>query len=440
MLGLALTGAAVLGRRAAAFDPASLGQLVARYDAGAALFQDAGGTVPAGAGAPVGRVPDLSGNGYHLTQGAAASRPALKSVGGRASLHFAGAQWLDVPAALQLDKKNATVVAVLRSRSAVSQAIWHMPAGTTAHALLVNSGTAAGELRFFNEASRNSLIAVSHGLATLAAVNRAGQLELHCGPEAKTDLTASAAGTVAGGWVGQWAGGSFRLRGHLHEMLVYGRALAGAELAALTDHLERKHGALGRAEETLLIFEGDSITEGVGASNAEDFSYPAQLARRGPSEPKWFNLGAGGDTLQNMAATVSGVTALLARNPAYPNRLVGLLAGTNDINNGRTEAQVRADLDAWIAAVRGVAGVVPFGCTILPRTDFNPAEEAVRQAVNGYIRSGANLAFVVDLAAEPRLANPADAAIYGDGIHPTDAGYAVLAEVVHGALAARGYI
>lgn len=440
MLGMALTGAAVLGRRAAAFDPAALGGLLARYEAGQGLFQDTAGTVPAAAGASVGRWSDLSGSGHHLVQAASANRPTARVTSGRASVLFGGTHWLDLPAGLQVDKRGSTLLAVYRSKDAATQAIWHMPAGATAHALYFIGASGAGELRFFNEASRNSLIASSHGTAVIAAVNRPGEVRLQLSGEVKTGLAASAGGTAAGGWVGQWNSGNFRLRAHLSELLLFGRALSDAEIGQVVDHLAAKHGALRPSEDRYLAFEGDSITQGVGASNADEFGYPAQLVRRLSRQPKWINLGAGGDTIQNMVATVGVLTGQLGRNLHYARRLCVLLAGTNDINGGRTEAQVIGDIDAWIAAVRAAdVGAVLVGCTILPRVDFDAGEEPIRQAVNAHIRTAAAFNFVVDLAAEARLANPADGAIYGDGIHPTDAGYAILAELVHGALAARGY-
>jgi lysophospholipase L1-like esterase len=274
----------------------------------------------------------------------------------------------------------------------------------------------------------------------LAAVNRPGEVRLELGGETRGGLTASAAGTVAGGWVGQWNGGSFRLKGHLHELLVYGRALSDAELASVGEHLASRHRALRRGEDRFIAFEGDSITQGVGASSAEDFCYPAQLGRRMARQPKWINLATGGDTIQNMAATASVLTGQMARNGHYVRRLAILLAGSNDINNARSAAQVIADMDAWIAAVRAAdPAAVPVGCTVLPRIDYTADEEAVRQAVNAHIRLGANFGFVIDLAADPRLGSPGNAAIYGDGVHPTDAGYAIVAELVQGALAARGY-
>jgi len=54
------------------------------------VFQDAAMTTPAGDGDPVGAIMDKSGNGNHITQSTAASRPALRNVGGLWYLEFDG--------------------------------------------------------------------------------------------------------------------------------------------------------------------------------------------------------------------------------------------------------------------------------------------------------------------------------------------------------------
>lgn len=69
----------------------------------ASLFQDEAGTIPVtGAGQPVGRVSDLSGNGCHATQTASAARPIYQvDSSGHAYLMFDGMDdFLTVPSAV----------------------------------------------------------------------------------------------------------------------------------------------------------------------------------------------------------------------------------------------------------------------------------------------------------------------------------------------------
>jgi hypothetical protein len=59
------------GRKGAVYDPSD----------STTLFQDTGGTTPAGVGDPVGKMLDLSGNGYHLIQATSTARPILRQDG-----------------------------------------------------------------------------------------------------------------------------------------------------------------------------------------------------------------------------------------------------------------------------------------------------------------------------------------------------------------------
>jgi lysophospholipase L1-like esterase len=436
-----ISGHRVLARGGVGFDPASLPGLAARYDLSdpANLFQDGAGTIPAATGQPVGRVSDLSGNGHHLTQAASASRPTIRTVAGRRSVYGSGTQWLDVPASLSLDRRNSTLFVVHRVRSPVTTALWHMPAGFPNYRITLDQ-TDGGELQFFHGGLLSSGIARSHGIAAAAAVGRSGEIKLFLGRESRGGLAAAEAGSSAGGYLGNSAG-NFQIVGHLYAALAYGRALGDEEIARVLAWLAAKYGAVGPEEPSFILFEGDSITQGVGGAPEEDYSAPAQFAARCARQPKWMNLGTGGDTIQNMAANTAATIGHLAKNAAYPNRIARLLIGHNDLNQERTAAQVKADIDAWIAAVRaGHAGVILAGCTILPSGLLMGAKEAARIEVNAHIRDVADFDFATDLAADPRLADPGDAAIYGDGIHPTNAGYAIVAQLEHAAFAARGYV
>lgn len=57
----------------------------------ASAFTDTGGTTPVTAGTDAARVNDLSGNGWHVTQGTAAARPTFQQADGYDYLDFDGA-------------------------------------------------------------------------------------------------------------------------------------------------------------------------------------------------------------------------------------------------------------------------------------------------------------------------------------------------------------
>lgn len=409
--------------------------LKARYDA-------AQGVTISGLG--VSQWDDISGNGFHLTQGTDALRPQSKTVVGKKSIWAGGASSpyrFDIPAGLSLDKRNTTVFAVYRTANVLTQTIIHMPAGATAHAFYTRAGTGTAEQSFFNATVRNPNLDISMGVAVGVAVNRTAEVKLFLGKESGGGLTASPAGTVSGGWVFNWNGTINPYFGHLYELDIYNRALTDPEIAEVAAYLVTKHGALGFSADTFLLYEGSSTTAGVGTSVPEDFGYAVQLERLCTGlKPKWYNVSNGGDTIQNMAASPSEMTGQLTKNSAYTNRIVLLQGGQNDINGGRTAAQMKADYGTWTTAIRTAdPGAKILGETVVTRTDFDSSEQAVRADFNAWLMATADLDMRVDVAADARLSDPNNAT-YFNADHPTDAGAAVYAELVYAALHGAGYV
>lgn len=259
-------------------------------------------------------------------------------------------------------------------------------------------------------------------------------------PEAVVNVTASAAGTISDGYMGQWNGATFRFSGGVKMILVYNRTLTAPEVAAVQDWMTARYKAPDRTVSKVRVYEGDSITFGTSSTLERDYSYPAQLCRLDPAERKYVNVATGGAKLQDHTAAARTITAL-TDNSAITARTVIVCFGSNDINGGRTAVQVEADFATWAAAIAGAdAGAVIIGCTVTPRTDFDVGEEAQRVLLNTWILSGGGgiFTYTVDFAGDSRLSNPANATYYADGIHHTDAGYAVRAELVKAVLDAHG--
>ena len=104
--------------------------------------------------------------------------------------------------------------------------------------------------------------------------------------------------------------------------------------------------------------------------------------------------------------------------------------GANDLIVGLHQLSLRA-------RARGVkifgATITPFGSSTVPGL-VTPENEAKRQAVNRWIRTGGSFDGVIDFDAAVRdPANPARLlpAYDFDGIHLTDAGYGAMADVVN---------
>ncbi|WP_179744018.1 SGNH/GDSL hydrolase family protein [Paraburkholderia bryophila] len=200
---------------------------------------------------------------------------------------------------------------------------------------------------------------------------------------------------------------------------------------------------------------GDSITDGMRSSLNQNHRWPDALARRlaGSSDRSTaiVNLGISGNRLLSDSPCYGDALAkrfehdVLGR-PGVKTAI--LLIGINDINfasmparNGLdcdfphtsvTAADLIAGYQRVIAAARH-AGVKVFGATLTPAS--LPAQrESIRLAVNQWIRTSRAFDGVVDFdaalrdPAQPdRLRRNFDS---GDHIHPSDAGYAAMADTV----------
>jgi lysophospholipase L1-like esterase len=175
-----------------------------------------------------------------------------------------------------------------------------------------------------------------------------------------------------------------------------------------------------------IVFMGDSITEGWIEAD------PAFFERNHA-----FDRGISGQSSSQMVARF--YQDVIALRP----RVVHILAGTNDIGGATgpvTEEEflqnIRAMLDlARVNGIQAVLAAMPPMSRLLPRPDFDTRPVVVR--LNARLRALAterHVAFVdyhrplatADGAFDPRFAN--------DGVHPTRAGYAIMAPLAQQAL------
>lgn len=194
---------------------------------------------------------------------------------------------------------------------------------------------------------------------------------------------------------------------------------------------------------------GDSITDGFGSTIGANRRWPNDLARYLAARPSdqltAINAGIGGnDLVTNRLPALFGVSALarLDRDVLVQARAryVILLEGVNDIgSNNATAAQLIAGDEQIIAQVHA-AGLKIFGGTLTPFGGSNagyggnygtPSGEAQLDALNKWIRTSGAFDGVIDFAkavqdpADPQRMLPAYDS--GDHLHPSDAGYRVMA-------------
>jgi lysophospholipase L1-like esterase len=207
-----------------------------------------------------------------------------------------------------------------------------------------------------------------------------------------------------------------------------------------------------RADGTVVAF-GDSITDGVNSSVGGNDRWPDGLARRlgavaGPTLSV-ADEGIGGNRLLTASRCCgASAQARFARDvlDQVGVRDVIVLEGINDIglsvgprhaDTGLTPARVIAGYRDLIAQAHA-RGVRIFGATLLPYQGagyYSPAGEAIREAVDAWIRTSGAFDGVVDFdaamrdPANPLRLNPAYDS--GDHLHPNDAGYQAMADAIN---------
>jgi lysophospholipase L1-like esterase len=206
---------------------------------------------------------------------------------------------------------------------------------------------------------------------------------------------------------------------------------------------------LAAADAGAVITVGDSITDGAKSTIDTNQRWPDELARRLQADPKYRHLsvlnegisgnkilldGAGPNALARFDRDViaqSGAKYLLILEGIND---IGRLHGTPDA--GLTAADLISALNQMI--VRAHAhGIAVIGCTLTPYHGagyYTENGEAIRKAVNEWIRTGGAFDGFVDFEAavrdpkNPDTFLPADDP--GDHLHPNDAGYKVMGDAI----------
>jgi lysophospholipase L1-like esterase len=203
------------------------------------------------------------------------------------------------------------------------------------------------------------------------------------------------------------------------------------------------------APTNVIVALGDSITEGA-ASTANAFrGWPDRLAERLVAAHKnWavVNAGIGGNRLLRYGTGPSALARFDRDVLSVPGiKAIILLEGINDIGRGFSSAgptePVTAEAleaaDRQIIARAHEKGIKVYGALLTPYEGAgyaSPAGEAVREALNGWIRTSGSFDGVIDLATP--VADPANPLTFAhqfndrDHLHPNDAGYQAMANAI----------
>jgi len=228
--------------------------------------------------------------------------------------------------------------------------------------------------------------------------------------------------------------------------ILAGAAANAASFAApaTTDHWYTIAGIdvpAGAGASGAVVCLGDSITDGRGTTTNAQNRWTDTLSTRLAGNPATASLGVINQGIGGTLVTGSGVQRfsrdVLGQSGA--THLI-MLYGINDIIYANASATtITATYKSLIAKARE-AGLKAYGGTILPFGkcgDYSASREAVRQAVNQWIRTATaeSGGFDAYIDFDAAMRDPADEtkllpAYDTDGLHPGPAGYARMGESI----------
>ena len=188
---------------------------------------------------------------------------------------------------------------------------------------------------------------------------------------------------------------------------------------------------------TRIVAMGDSTTAGSPA-----FKSPIEAPPDGygdhtsqyaywlmQSHPEWdvLNRGVNGERSDQIRGRFEHDVVAAA-----PKAVV-IIAGVNDVYQGRSFEQVSAELRLMYARA-AQAGIRVVAGSILPYNTATPEQNARMQQINDWIRLQPGIVFADTRAATAAAGKPDTLLDSADGLHPTPAGYHRMADEIRPAL------
>ena len=208
-----------------------------------------------------------------------------------------------------------------------------------------------------------------------------------------------------------------------------------------------------------VVVLGDSITDGRGSTTNGNDRWPDVLARRLQASPATaqvavLNAGIGGNRLLRDGLGPNALARLDRDVLAQPGvRWLLVFEGINDIGTAsaaRSKGEPAATAEDVIGAYTQIIeraralGIRVYGATIMPFEGFSYAgyftaeSEAERLKVNAWIRTSGRFDAVIDfdkVTRDPERPSRLSAAVDGgDRLHPSAAGYRIMADAIDLAL------
>lgn len=426
--------------------PTDLSGLVLWCKADAGTYQDAARSTAASANNdPVGGWADQSGVGNHLSQATAGARPLLKTgiLASKPGLLFDGSNDRMVGAGSILGGSSAyTKFVIVAVTDTTKQNL--MLGGDSQHNIWTNAtlnprvyqgGSVATSVKAIVQDTPVILEAFYNGAA---GVLRAGIL--HNGQGGGSQDSASLTdGTVLFGSYD--AAGTNPFAGYAFELVEYNRLLTAAERASITAYLNTRWGSIrGDSPTPVLMFEGDSLTYGFNASSGSGTTggttYPGRVMAALGGSYTSVNSGVAGQTINQMDTDAVNVDKFIDR--LATGNVCCFWGGTNDLAAGTALATVESRYQTYCAD-RQAYGWTVVAFTMMDRIDFTSGQRTDHDTFNTWLRANYTTFAdaLVDVAAAAQLSpagSGANPTYYSDGVHLTDAGYQVVADLAYAAV------
>ncbi len=203
------------------------------------------------------------------------------------------------------------------------------------------------------------------------------------------------------------------------------------------------------ADAAAIVAYGDSITDGTTSTVDANKSWPTLLSERlvankATADVSVLNLGIAGNRVLGDGAGISALARFDRDVLSQPGvKWLMILEGINDMNGaarGGNAPGGAITADDLIAGMKQMIerahthGIKVIGCTLTPYGNATDAVEAMRQALNKFIRTPGAFDAMVDF--DKVIQDPASPRQFKQGynntdkLHPNDAGYKVMADAV----------
>jgi len=370
---------------------------------------------------------DQTGNHANCTQGTAANRARIVPdlIGGLQAWYgtSTGVSRFNLPATITTDRQNYGHLSVICGPNQIG------------------SGSSINVIAFGTVASPNylALMTGERGMMSLGSVFAQHYLPLHTGPTCciwtgnasnsimfrdgfkGTHTVQGALSGITGGYLGYQPSGTGSYEQRHYADIGYNATISDADAATLTTW---SHGRFGSKTRTSQVwYDGASDIFGQNSTNFLNSHYA--LIGQLTGDPYVQNLGRPGVTAQAMVAVRSQAVMTGMYRSTYSKNLYVHRFGSNDIAAGRTLAQLQGDVQTLLTRAQ-TAGFTCLIEDVIKRVPFDATQEQTRQDYNNWLQAqqgalGFTRIPLMDLDGSLTLAT--------DGLHPSSAEYAIIANM-----------